>query len=338
MFRIYSPGLPYPPFKDARVELKRQFLDEQLRSSPGTASMTGQKWYQLEAFRATNQAVGRVIRHSRDHGAVIFLDTRFGDMTARTCLSRWLQPHFTKFTNFGQATKSLAAFFKVDSSVGQMRMLAVKHQTELMNKSKPTVAAGTKRNKSSSDEEKESPPTENLHDLYNSQGINANESFASSIFATSSTGISFASSSSSSNLKQNRPAFKDGSQPKRKKIKITLNTMDEDQSDPKKESKDINKESQGAKDVARSWIKRFQKIHGPDKTNKVFKDCIRQYKSSDEFSSLLPLLQCVIEKLDDDEDLLRDFQSFVTTKHLSDFQTFLNVTVPQLISVSNNPA
>ena len=39
-------------------------------------NVLGQKWYQLEAFRATNQAVGRVIRHSRDHGAVIFLDTR----------------------------------------------------------------------------------------------------------------------------------------------------------------------------------------------------------------------------------------------------------------------
>ena len=28
-------------------------------------SMNGNKWYSLEAFRATNQAIGRVIRHSR---------------------------------------------------------------------------------------------------------------------------------------------------------------------------------------------------------------------------------------------------------------------------------
>ena len=55
---VLITGLPYPPYKDARVELKRQFLDDQLKSSNG--SMTGQKWYQLEAFRATNQVRGTV--------------------------------------------------------------------------------------------------------------------------------------------------------------------------------------------------------------------------------------------------------------------------------------
>ena len=50
-----------------RVELKRQFLDDELKKSgkSGAQSMTGSRWYSLEAFRATNQAVGRVIRHSR---------------------------------------------------------------------------------------------------------------------------------------------------------------------------------------------------------------------------------------------------------------------------------
>merc|ERR1719470_73737 len=82
---VLVTGLPYPPYKDARVELKRVFLDDQLRGKKG--SMTGHKWYQLEAFGATNQAIGRVIRHSRDHGAVIFLDTRFGDHQAKVSLS-----------------------------------------------------------------------------------------------------------------------------------------------------------------------------------------------------------------------------------------------------------
>ena len=49
------------------MELKRQFLDDELKKNKGsgTNSMTGTKWYGLEAFRATNQAIGRVIRHSR---------------------------------------------------------------------------------------------------------------------------------------------------------------------------------------------------------------------------------------------------------------------------------
>ena len=37
---VLITGLPYPPYKDARVELKRQFLDDQLRTKSG-ASMTG---------------------------------------------------------------------------------------------------------------------------------------------------------------------------------------------------------------------------------------------------------------------------------------------------------
>ena len=38
------------------------------------ATSAGDMWYRLEAFRAINQAVGRVIRHKDDFGAIIFLD------------------------------------------------------------------------------------------------------------------------------------------------------------------------------------------------------------------------------------------------------------------------
>ena len=116
-------GLPYPPFKDPRIELKRQFLDDQVRAKSG--QLAGSKWYQLEAFRATNQCIGRVIRHSRDHGAVIFLDARFGDQMARQSLSRWLQPFFQKYESPKPATIALAEFFKTDGEVGRLRKVVV---------------------------------------------------------------------------------------------------------------------------------------------------------------------------------------------------------------------
>lgn len=37
---------------------------------------TGDDWYTLQAFRAVNQAVGRCIRHIRDHGAIVLIDDR----------------------------------------------------------------------------------------------------------------------------------------------------------------------------------------------------------------------------------------------------------------------
>lgn len=39
--------------------------------------LTGEEWYSQQASRAVNQAVGRVIRHRHDYGAIIFCDERF---------------------------------------------------------------------------------------------------------------------------------------------------------------------------------------------------------------------------------------------------------------------
>jgi regulator of telomere elongation helicase 1 len=38
--------------------------------------LTGEEWYNQQASRAVNQAVGRVIRHRHDYGAIIFCDER----------------------------------------------------------------------------------------------------------------------------------------------------------------------------------------------------------------------------------------------------------------------
>lgn len=39
--------------------------------------LSGEDWYNQQASRAVNQAVGRVIRHRHDYGAIIFCDERF---------------------------------------------------------------------------------------------------------------------------------------------------------------------------------------------------------------------------------------------------------------------
>lgn len=42
-----------------------------------TIKLTGQMWYQQSASRAVNQALGRVIRHKYDWGAIFLLDERY---------------------------------------------------------------------------------------------------------------------------------------------------------------------------------------------------------------------------------------------------------------------
>ena len=39
--------------------------------------LNGQEWYKQQASRAVNQAVGRVIRHKHDYGAIILCDERY---------------------------------------------------------------------------------------------------------------------------------------------------------------------------------------------------------------------------------------------------------------------
>ena len=323
---VLITGLPYPPYKDARVELKRQFLDDQLRMKAG--KMTGQKWYQLEAFRATNQAVGRVIRHSRDHGAVIFLDSRFGDVTARTCLSKWLQPHFNKFANFGAASKSLASFFKVDSYVGHQRQLAVKNQTEMMMKSKAKV----KRPHKSSDDSEEDikQKADVLQDIYNVEG-GGEKCIASSIYAQSSKGIDFSSQQNKDIEVEGKVTV--GLAPKRKKIKIAANKCVSFTKPQSGESSIGNEETSKVSqetNLAKNYIKRLQSALGSSELA-TFKSCLKEYKTNNDFQSIVPILMLIAQREIPGDGILEDFKCFVKGKDLSDFHLFCNVTVPNML-------
>ena len=46
------------------------------------AKLSGDEWYRQQATRAVNQAIGRVIRHTDDYGAIILCDKRFETLTA----------------------------------------------------------------------------------------------------------------------------------------------------------------------------------------------------------------------------------------------------------------
>lgn len=73
--------------------IQRDVLDQNLRKArdamarrpaKGPASsqgsllgISGEAWYMQQAARSVNQAVGRVIRHRYDYGAILLCDERF---------------------------------------------------------------------------------------------------------------------------------------------------------------------------------------------------------------------------------------------------------------------
>ena len=106
-------GIPYPNLKDKQVELKRKFNDDGARK--GTGVLTGDQWYQQQAFRALNQAVGRCLRHRTDHGAVLLVDERYmhgsGNTSLVKNLPKWLRPALRKCVDFDDSVAGLRKFF-----------------------------------------------------------------------------------------------------------------------------------------------------------------------------------------------------------------------------------
>ncbi|XP_069025206.1 regulator of telomere elongation helicase 1 isoform X2 [Embiotoca jacksoni] len=111
---VVITGLPFPPKMDPRVVLKMQFLDEMSRKkAPGLKYLSGQDWYKQQAFRAVNQAIGRVIRHKEDYGAIFLCDQRFKSADARKQLPSWIRPYVRLYDSFGNIVRDVSQFFRV---------------------------------------------------------------------------------------------------------------------------------------------------------------------------------------------------------------------------------
>ncbi|KAJ3273467.1 hypothetical protein HDV01_004387 [Terramyces sp. JEL0728] len=98
-------GIPFPALKDPKVELKKKILASK-------NSKSGDSWYAQQAYRAVNQAIGRVIRHRNDYGAIILLDNRFSSSWVQNNLPIWIRHHINVAQEYGQMNLNLVQFFK----------------------------------------------------------------------------------------------------------------------------------------------------------------------------------------------------------------------------------
>lgn len=107
---VIITGLPFPPLKDPRIVLKKKYLDE-LRMKEKDF-LSGDEWYSLEATRAVNQAIGRVIRHQNDYGAILLCDSRFNSPKLKGQLSAWLRNYINVSNKFGETVSEICRFYK----------------------------------------------------------------------------------------------------------------------------------------------------------------------------------------------------------------------------------
>eukprot|EP00054_Salpingoeca_dolichothecata_P038304 m.13497 g.13497 ORF g.13497 m.13497 type:complete len:363 (-) comp8443_c0_seq1:100-1188(-) len=107
---VISIGIPYPSFVDPQVKLKREYNDKHCRSRP---LLNGSKWYDIQAFRALNQGLGRCLRHKDDWGALILIDARFSENERYVkSLSKWVRGMMKHYSS-REVLTSLSDFVKV---------------------------------------------------------------------------------------------------------------------------------------------------------------------------------------------------------------------------------
>ncbi|XP_042610078.1 regulator of telomere elongation helicase 1-like isoform X2 [Cyprinus carpio] len=118
---VVVTGLPFPPMMDPRVVLKMQYLDEMCKNNiSGVKYLSGQEWYRQQAYRAVNQAIGRVIRHREDYGAIFLCDHRFSGTEARNQLPTWVRPYVKIYDNFGTMVRDVVLFFRTAQKTRQV--------------------------------------------------------------------------------------------------------------------------------------------------------------------------------------------------------------------------
>jgi hypothetical protein len=105
----------------------------------GSQRLSGQAWYVQSASRAVNQALGRVIRHKHDWGAVFLLDSRYQRADQQQQLSGWIRPRVSKYSDFSGALQAFRCFC---TAALQNKALAVKSEVKedvVKNYRKPFV-------------------------------------------------------------------------------------------------------------------------------------------------------------------------------------------------------
>jgi regulator of telomere elongation helicase 1 len=107
---VIVTGVPYAPPDDPRVKAKRRFLDDKRRTGDKKLLLSGDAWYEQQACRAVNQAVGRCVRHAKDWGAVLLADSRFADAGRRKNLPAWLRHEIRQPAPFRDVAAHLRSF------------------------------------------------------------------------------------------------------------------------------------------------------------------------------------------------------------------------------------
>ncbi|CAK0889248.1 unnamed protein product [Prorocentrum cordatum] len=141
---VVCVGIPLAPLRP-EVRLRRDYRNALAQAAPAPgaprgpaqARLSGDDWYQLQAHRAVNQALGRVIRHREDYGVCALVDWRWtarGSLRAVRYLPLWLR----QLVGIHDGVRGENADFALEHVVRQVRGHFANH----LHRSSQGYAAG----------------------------------------------------------------------------------------------------------------------------------------------------------------------------------------------------
>lgn len=280
----------------------------------------------------------------RDHGAIIFLDSRFSDLSARQALSSWLQPFFQVHAQIGTAIKGIAGFFKTDSLVGRLRGEVIAEHTALIKKN-----GGVRRERVEVKLE-EAVPVSIKPDEYKCGVEDA--STAKSIFSTSSERINFATQSSQPVFRVPNPVSA-ARPPPRKRLKIAVKGFPTAGSAPSAgdENRSLNAPpvvkdgaagkpapaAEDAQEKARSYVSMLKKTISSGEFT-LFKSAMKLYKANGDLENVKRTLDTVMTKyLVSRPELITGFKVFIKKQDAEEFDKFCDVTIAGAGEVTQVP-
>ena len=101
-------GIPYAMLYDAKVQLKKEFQDEfnkllyKDEKYRNIKKLSGSEWYSQNALKCVNQALGRVIRHANDYGAMLLIDSRYTYIVKKNYISLWMRNKCNIYNKFNK--------------------------------------------------------------------------------------------------------------------------------------------------------------------------------------------------------------------------------------------
>lgn len=111
---VIAIGIPYPSIKDPQIELKKEYNDK-------NGGYNGRMWYESQAYRAVNQALGRAIRHTNDWGSIFLIDSRYSEKRYQNGLPSWVLMNLKIHENFGESLNELKGFISCCSNKGNSK-------------------------------------------------------------------------------------------------------------------------------------------------------------------------------------------------------------------------